>query len=221
MRKTWSCGTFRAVTAAKGVDEEGLCLVCSADSLQEVLVTVPARQDKGLVSSSDVAGTEKWHGQICQVLSLVGRRRTNPQWAHKLLTELCGTDRRELSASPRLDVVGELPVLPAQAPCLTPGYSCPAQGKAAPPFTLGMCSVLGLRCYSGSCCCVICSVAHETAILHWFPTPLHEFIINSFIMLFSREIPDCCPWEVYPGLSLQLFGKRNLSMDLISLDVGI
>lgn len=59
MRKTWSCGTFRAVTAAKGVDQEGLCLVCSADSLQEVLVVVPARQDKGLVSSSDVTGTEK------------------------------------------------------------------------------------------------------------------------------------------------------------------
>lgn len=48
MGKTWSCGAFRAVTAAKGADQEELCLVCIADSLQEVLVAVPARQDKGL-----------------------------------------------------------------------------------------------------------------------------------------------------------------------------
>lgn len=48
MGKTWSCGTFRAVPAAKGVNQEELCLVCIADSLQEVLVAVPARQDKGL-----------------------------------------------------------------------------------------------------------------------------------------------------------------------------
>lgn len=59
MEKAWSCGAFRAVTAAKEVDQEELCLVCIADSLQEVLVVVPARQDKGLVSSSDTTGTEK------------------------------------------------------------------------------------------------------------------------------------------------------------------
>lgn len=129
-------------------------------------------------------------------------RRRNPQWARRLW----GTVRRELSASPGLDLVGKLsvPACPGSLP-----YSrlfLPSTRKT-PSFSLGMCSVLGIRCYSGSCCCVKCSVAHETAILHWFPTPLHEFIINSFIMLLLREIPDCRPWEVYPGLSLQLFGK--------------
>lgn len=202
MRKTWSCGSFRAVTAAKRRTRSFAWSLLQTHFKKSLWLFLPGRI-RGLSVlvtwkplQNDTTKFAKYFPWWAE------RKEDKSPWARKLLAELCGTDRRELSASPRLDVLGKLPVPACPGSLPYPGYSCQVQGKATPSFSLGMCSVLGIRCYWGSHWCVICSVAHETAILHWFPTPLHEFIINSFIMLFLWEIPDCRPWEVYPGLSL-------------------
>lgn len=57
MGQTCSCSAFRAITGAKKRMRSFAWPV--SHLLQEVLVAVPVRQDKGLVSSSDTKATEK------------------------------------------------------------------------------------------------------------------------------------------------------------------
>lgn len=123
MGQRCSCSTFllleRAITGAKRKMRSFAWLV--ADSLQEVLVAAPVRQDKGLVSSTDTkplkndtANFAKYFRWCSNSSGGENVRRKNPRWACERLAELCGTDMRELSASPGLDGVVKLPVSAAR-----------------------------------------------------------------------------------------------------------
>lgn len=75
----------------KGVNQEELCLVCIADLLQEVLVAVPARQDKGLSAlvtwkplKNDTAKFAEYFPWWQNI------RRTNPWWAPSCLQSCVG-----------------------------------------------------------------------------------------------------------------------------------
>lgn len=207
----WICSAFRAITGAKRKMRSFVWPVLQTRFKKSLWLflsgrirglSVPVTQ-KPL--KNDTAKFTKCSSWCSDSSGGENVRKKNSRWARKFLAELCGTDLRELPASPGLLVVVKLPVSapgpprPGSLPArwLTPGYSCQVQRKAAPTFDLGVCSVVGIRCCSGSCYCVIRDVGHETVILYWFPTPLREFIINSFIKLFSWEIPDCRPWEIY------------------------
>lgn len=202
MGKTWSCGTFRAVTAAKSRMRSFAWSLLQTPFKKSLWLFLP-----GTIRGLSVLVTRKplkndttkfakyfsWWAECKEDKSPVSMQaacRAVWDWQERAVSfSWAGCFRKAPSPC--------LPRLPALSRLFLPSTR-----KSNTFFSLGMCSVLGIRCYSGSHCCVICSVAHETAILHWFPTPLHEFIINSFIMLFLWEIPDCRPWEVYPGLSL-------------------
>lgn len=110
----------------------------------------------GACHFTDTKGAEKWHGHICSVLPLVftgssdGENVRKVTTESKLLTDLYGTDTRELSAfrgwcyskARSWDLLAK--------GWLAPSCSCQMQREANPSSDLRLCWVLGTGCSSSS-----------------------------------------------------------------------
>lgn len=116
MGQTCRCSTFRAITGAKRKMRSfawPVSQTCFKKSSWLFLsgrirgLSVPVTQ-KPL--KNDTAKFAKYFPWSSNSSGGENVRKKNPRWARKLLAELCGTDMRELSASPGLDVVVKLPV---------------------------------------------------------------------------------------------------------------
>lgn len=148
----------------------------------------------GACHFTDTKGAEKWHGHICSVLPLVftgssdGENVRKVTTESKLLTDLYGTDTRELSAfrgwcyskARSWDLLAK--------GWLAPSRSCQMQREANPSSDLWLRWVLGTGCSSSSHCCATC----RTATLCWVPTPpwISQQLYRAALVRNSRLLPQ-------------------------------
>lgn len=148
----------------------------------------------GACHFTDTKGAEKWHGHICSVLPLVftgssdGENVRKVTTESKLLTDLYGTDTRELSAfrgwcyskARSWDLLAK--------GWLAPSRSCQMQREANPSSDLRLRWVLGTGCSSSSHCCATC----RTATLCWVPTPpwISQRLYCDALVRNSRLLPQ-------------------------------